>query len=113
MSNLEFTVTEQHVRLLRAMYVGWNDCEFGAPEIDPKRPYGNSSVYHDIAEILGIDPEGGTPDDREYTDEQKDHMRTLHEQTQTVLQITLSSGVLAAGLYRRDYQYSTAWRKVR
>jgi hypothetical protein len=49
----EFTVTEDHLKLLRRAYIGWDDCEFGAPGIDPKRPYGNSDVIGDIAEILG------------------------------------------------------------
>ena len=49
-----FTVTDEHLRLLRRAHVTWVDAEFGAPEIDGKRPYGNSDVYSDIAEILGI-----------------------------------------------------------
>lgn len=49
-----FTVTDDHLKLLRRASVGWSDCEFGAPEIDPKRPYGNSNVLGDIAEILGL-----------------------------------------------------------
>ena len=35
------------------MFVDWNDCEYGAPTIDPKRPYGNSDVEHEIIAILG------------------------------------------------------------
>ena len=45
-------LTEEHIKLLRNMYVGWGYCEFGAPEIDPKRPYGNSHVIGDIHTIL-------------------------------------------------------------
>ena len=36
----EFWLKEEHIKLLRAAYVQWNNCETGAPEIDPKRPYG-------------------------------------------------------------------------
>ena len=46
----EFTVTEEHLKLLRRAYVDWEDCEFGAPAIDCKRPYGNSDVIADIGE---------------------------------------------------------------
>jgi hypothetical protein len=49
---MEFTLTENHLKLLQKMWVGWSTCEFGAPEIDPKRPYGNSDVIGDIHEIL-------------------------------------------------------------
>ena len=77
-----FTVKPEHLKLLRSAYIGWEDCEFGAPAIDCKRPYGNSWVYGDIAEILGIEMNG-----EEFTEEQKEYMRKLHEETQKVLQI--------------------------
>lgn len=40
MSNVHraFVVTEDHLKLLAQMYVRWEDCEFGAPAIDCKRP---------------------------------------------------------------------------
>jgi hypothetical protein len=50
----DFTVTDEHLRLLRHAYVSWFDAEFGAPSIDPKRPYGNSNVYGDMVEVLGL-----------------------------------------------------------
>ena len=53
MSKEIFTVTEDHLKLIKNFCVGWQDCDFGAPEIDPKHPYGNSSVCSDIANILG------------------------------------------------------------
>src|SRR6266568_5645220 len=41
----EFTVTEDHLKLLRHAYLYWEYGEgYGAPAIDPKRPYGNSDV---------------------------------------------------------------------
>ena len=40
----EFTLTVDHITLLNNMWVDWSDVEYGAPEIDPKRPYGNSDV---------------------------------------------------------------------
>lgn len=52
-----FELTRDHLKLLRNAYVGWHDCETGAPRIDPKRPYGNQRVALDVAEILGIEPE--------------------------------------------------------
>jgi len=50
----QFTVTDEHLRLLRRACVWWDELEFGAPGIDPKRPYGNSNVFADIAEILEV-----------------------------------------------------------
>lgn len=43
---------ERHLVLLRRSFWDWNDYEFGAPSMDPKRPYGNSDVENDLAELL-------------------------------------------------------------
>lgn len=51
--NVLFVLTEDHLKLLAKSYWQWQDCETGAPEMDPKRPYGNSDVAGDIREILG------------------------------------------------------------
>ena len=106
-----FEVTEDHLKLLRRAYVGWEDCEFGAPAIDCKRPYGNSSVYQDIAEILDIKPEATDDyEDKEFSEGQYDHMDRLHRETQTVLQIILSTGQMKVGVYVKDDDYGTDWR---
>jgi hypothetical protein len=42
----------EHLALLKHAEWSWNDCEFGAPSMDPKRPYGNSDVEDDLAELL-------------------------------------------------------------
>jgi hypothetical protein len=44
--------TADHLTLLKRSEWSWDDCEFGAPAMDPKRPYGNSDVENDLAEIL-------------------------------------------------------------
>lgn len=99
---MQFTVTNDHIKLLRSAYVGWDGCEFGAPAIDCKRPYGNSSVELDIAEILGwtiADVDEGL------TQEQELRAELLHRETQTALQIFLSLGTMEAGTYIRPSQY--------
>lgn len=103
----EFTVTEDHLKLLRRAYVGWDDCEFGAPAIDCKRPYGNSDVTGDIAEILGI-PAG---EDEELAPDVEDRLTRLHGETATVLQIALATGEFRAGRYARE-RYSADWRLI-
>ena len=102
-NELKFTVTEDHIKLLKRAYVGWDDCEFGAPEIDPKRPYGNSSVFSDISEILGIQPNS----EGDFTSDQEDYIMKTHRELQTVLQIFLQYGRLVAGTFTRESQYSS------
>lgn len=50
-----FELKEEHLKLLRNVCVYWDDCEFGAPAVDCKKPYGSSNVYKDMAKILGIE----------------------------------------------------------
>lgn len=48
-----FELTDSHLKLAKAVCLNWDDCEYGAPCVDPKRPYGNSNVEKDIRTILG------------------------------------------------------------
>ena len=49
----KINVTPDHLKLLgRANWI-WEDAEYGAAAIDPKRPFGNSDVERDINEALG------------------------------------------------------------
>lgn len=105
-----FTLTHEHKKLIRRMYVGWQKCEHGAPEIDPKRPYGNSSVEEDIAEILGMEPANTDDGEPCLSDEQRDRCEALHRETQTALQIMLRCGTVPEGEYVAD-DYSEGWRK--
>ena len=51
----EIIINSNHLELLSQLRWEWDDCEYGAPAVNPKRPYGNSDVEEDIAEILGWD----------------------------------------------------------
>lgn len=105
-----FHLSAEHVTLLRHMLVGWQDCETGAPEIDPKRPYGNSNVASDVAEILEI--EGWDPfGDDEMSDELEQRMLTLHRETETALQVVLAVGSFETGDFTCE-PYSAKWQRV-
>ena len=128
-----FEMKEEHLKLLRNMYVGWDDCEFGAPEIDPKRPYGNSDVLQDMLRILGVLEEvkqGGQVFkfvlfgkeyllkgedkfniDLENEEEFTDILNKLHRETQTALQIMLVVGKFEIGIYEANV-YSNDWEKL-
>lgn len=109
MADQKFTVTESHVALARRMYVGWQDCETGAPEIDPKRPYGNSDVPGDIHEILtGVMVDN---DEVVLNREQRDEYLTLHREMGTALQVFLATGSFEPGDYVAP-AYSVRWSKA-
>jgi hypothetical protein len=105
-----FEIKEEHLKLLSHANVRWQDCEYGAPEIDPKRPYGNSDVEYDIMEILGDRFEGRLLEG--ISSNQKTRYRKLHKETQTALQIILSTRTMEAGVYERENKYSSNWKKV-
>ena len=126
-----FEVKREHLALLKQMCVGWQDCEFGAPEIDPKRPYGNSDVLQDMIEILGVTKikndlfkfvlfgeqylitgEDEYNLDLEGQDELIKVLNDLHKETETVLQIALQTGMFKEGEYRLKDKYSDDWKYV-
>lgn len=103
-----FELKDEHIKLLRNMCVSWDDCEFGAPSIDCKRPYGNSDVYDDMAKILGIS--GTIVDDEEvFSEEQIVMMDQLHKDTEIALQIVLVTGEFKTGEYMSD-MYFDNWQ---
>lgn len=105
-----FTVTDEHLKLLRSANVSWGDIETGAPCIDGKRPYGNGDVVGDIAEILGwilVDTVEGPM----MTKEQAERAGDLHRETETALQIVLATGTFEPGDYEAS-KYGKDWRRV-
>lgn len=107
-----FTVTDAHLKLLRAANVRWEDIETGAPAIDGKRPYGNSDVPRDMAELLGVEPEGDEYGDAdELSSGQREELLRLHRETETALQIVLATGAFEAGLYEAS-PYRIDWRRL-
>ena len=106
-----FEVTEDHIKLLKGMYIGWDDCEFGAPAVDPKRPYGNSSVIADIAEILGWMDDDWWDGDQE-TDQWREAGNKIHNEMQTVLQILVRNLSIEPGTYKTSTSYGNDWTKA-
>lgn len=91
-------VKPEHIKLLRAMNVRWNTPEYGAPEVDPKRPYGDSYVADSIREITGME----TADD--------EWCRKRHREMEAVLQVWLRHGELSPGDKVCFHKYK--WRLV-
>ncbi len=83
------------------MYITWDESEFGAPAVDPKRPYGNSQVYDDMRAILGELGELYYPEEV---------LDLLHKQTAIALQIVLKTGKYKATKYRAP-KYTQDWKE--
>lgn len=108
MSEDRFTLTAEHVALARRMNVSYRDAEYGAPCIDPKRPYGNGDVPGDIADILGwekrFDARTGEPLQEVY-----DRAAAIHKEMETALSVILRAGSFEPGEYVAD-KYGSNWR---
>lgn len=108
---MKFEVTEEHIKLLRRAYVEWGEIESGAPAIDGKRPYGNSDVTRDVAEILGLELITDRYGDTVLTYEQGQYCDKIHRETEYALQIFLCMGEMKPGVYIRKDEYDRAWWK--
>jgi len=106
-----FILREEHVKLLRAASVDTNLAEWGAPTIDPKRPFGNGDITGDMARILGMpDPSELGKTDRERFERL---MLKLFRELGDALQVVLAAGSFAPGTYVQglvDGRHS--WRRV-
>jgi len=108
-----FEILPIHLKLLKNMYVSWDDCEFGSPAIDCKQPYGNSDVYGDIAEIIGLKKKDNWDFEEEtWSEKAMDMMEDLHRQMQVVLQIILATGKIETGTFERS-EYGIDWKGVK
>lgn len=131
METIVFEVKPEHLLLMRRFCVGWNDCEFGAPEIDPKRPYGNSDVLQDMLEILGLKEikrgickfelfgvkyllkgQDKYNIDLEDEDVLVAVLNGLHKEMKTALQICLVTGAFKVGKYQCEEYGTLEWKEV-
>lgn len=98
----EFTITDDHLLLLKELHVDFEaGIEFGAPAVDPKRPYGNGDVFRDMRRILGVEGEE--------TAEGNTELSELHREMALVLQIGCRLGRFEKGTYTRE-PYTIDWR---
>lgn len=113
----KFELTEDHLLLLERAEFYWEDAEYGAPAIHPKRPYGNSNVLGDIAEILGREPRlcPHCNETIEDTAEDECDMDKLHRETLVALQIITQARSVEPGVYVRvkENNYSEGrWQRL-
>lgn len=90
-------ITADHLTLVENLEWLWEDCEYGAPAVDCKRPYGNSDVERDIAEALDwelVETRYGP----ELTRAQAERARTLHRELLEVIPQLIERGIASIRL---------------
>src|SRR5258708_23718124 len=115
LSVTKFTVTEDQLKLLGHAWVVWDEGEgYGAPGINPKKPYGNSYVQRDIARILDAPDGDWELEDGEkayVTPEAEERFTRLHVETMVALQIVLATGEFRPGRYLREAPWGIDWQR--
>lgn len=116
MSNIRFTLTKEHITLLQGFNIDWDDtCYEGAPTVDIKRPYGNSSgVAPDIHRLLTGERIGDVDSKRgELTKRESTRYEKLHREMATALEIVLVAMSFEPGIYERGQYAYGEWRRVK
>ena len=103
----EFVLTRDHITLLRHANVTWSPQEWGGPQIDPKRPFGNGDLWKDVARILDW-PAAADGDGYPYYDAAK----AIHAELLTALEIVLRTSSFQPGRYVREAAWGSPWRWV-
>lgn len=112
-----FTITENHLKLVQQLYFSDGSDYSCAPEVNQKRPFGNSDWEWDAFEILH--PEQATKLralwNEGLADDQYDKLCVAANKYMsdlvTVLQICTKTLAFEAGTYQCE-QYTTNWVKV-
>lgn len=104
-----FTLTSDHIKLLRAMNVREED---GSPCVDAKRPYGNSDIEPDICKLLGWQMAGDDGDGPCWSSVQRKEAWRLHSETPRALQIVLRMGAFDPGVYETSDTWLADWKKA-
>lgn len=108
--NKKLVVKEHHLKLLKELYIDWNNDGFGAPCVDPKRPFGNSDVFKDMARILCLD----MPDEETQFEKYKRFEDSLYKgytELKDCLQILCQQFTITTGTYECN-EYSNIWVKI-
>jgi hypothetical protein len=95
---------------MRRLYFDWFYCETGAPCVNGKRPYGNSSVLYDIADILGV-PLVEVDSEARLPDSEIPRLWDRHLEMKNFLEILCRFGEIPSGVYKRRATHC-AWEKV-
>lgn len=107
-----FHLRQEHFDLMKRIHVQWQDCEYGAPEVDPKRPYGNSgrhSILMDMGEALGIPPEKIYNEAKdEIIPAMQEYLEVLHRELEHAIEIVLRTNSFQPGIYEAP-AYTNKW----
>jgi hypothetical protein len=107
MSKEKFDMTQEHLDLLKHMYITFYDEMYmGSPSVDIKRPFGNKSVLEDMARILKMELFLDKNEEETLTSKQAKYLENLwYNEMETALQIVLCTQSFKTGHYVMSEEY--------
>ena len=114
-SRTKFTLTEDHINLLKRACIEWNDSMYyGSAGIDIKRPYGNKDVIRDVCVACGWIPYDFSYNQDDIPKKLQAKAMMLHRDMEIVLQIVLKAQTFELGKYELEGSMNyDRWTKVR
>lgn len=108
-----FEITENHLKLAKQLYWEWeSDAYSGYPAVNCKRPYGNSDVYDDVAEIIGLEKVEGDEGEMHWPKGTRIICKRFHEEMATAMQIFTCTLSFESGIYiKKDAYCARSWIK--
>ena len=114
-----FTITEDHLKLLSRLRVGWNYSGNGIPLFDVEKPYGNKDIYRDMFNILGWNIDVVLNDEKfNYFSQDdrlpkaiEDKLYDIHKETEKALEICMRTRSFEPGTYQTDVNESN-WKRI-
>ena len=102
----KFYMLQQHLDLLKHMNVWFDETMYvGAPAVDIKRPFGNKTVYEDMARILKMEMIKDKDGCDTLTLQQARYLQTIWPQMELALQIVLCTQSFKTGHYHKTDEY--------
>lgn len=108
MSPLNFTVSSDHLVLMRRLNFVWL---INSPSVSCARPYGNGDLVKDVAKIIGLELFEDASGNKHMTAEQEQLCKDRHLEMKTFLEILCQFGEIPSGTYKRKETYHK-WEKV-
>lgn len=114
---IQFELKEEHLDLLKnGCWEYDGSCEYGSIGLDCKRPFGNSSVEYDIAEIIGdeelLDAYENDRDLEKIFEDRESKYFELYKELATALEIIFQLNTFELGVYEKEDNWSSSkWRK--
>lgn len=109
-----FTITKDHIKMMQALCFTWEDCEYGGPAVDCKRPFGNSGRHQivlDMAQVMGIPQEKIMDLQGELIEPEAERLEALYRDMEKVLAIVMRTLSFEPGTYEAA-PYSSKWKRV-